>query len=126
VVIAAWTAVGCAKNDPPPQAPSTPPSTTGLRVTGTEKIVWEQVANDQNQLARYHYIAYVDDMPVDLGVAKCVASATRSFSCSVALPQLQPGPHRLQLAVEEIGGQRRRSPKSGLVLIDMVPPKANP
>ena len=124
--MAAWTAGGCAKGDPLPQAPATPPSTTPVRVTGTEKIVWEQVADDANLLARYRYIAYVDDVAVDLGVAKCAPSDPRSFSCSVALPPLQPGPHRLELVTEETDGLRRRSPKSGLLLLDVVPPAANP
>ena len=125
--IGALTAGACGRSDPPPQAPSTAPPTAPVRVTGTEKVVWDQAANDATQLAGYRYIVYIDDVPVDLVGATCTTTpANATFPCTAALPKLSPGSHRLQLAVEETGGQRRRSPKSGELLLDVVPPQRSP
>ncbi len=74
-VIGACIAGACRRGDPPPQAPSIAPSTTPVRVTGSDKIAWDQVANDAKELARYRYIVYIDDVPVDLVGASC--STTR-------------------------------------------------
>jgi hypothetical protein len=100
-----------------------------VRVTGTEKIVWDQAANDATQLARYRYIVYIDDVPVDLAGAVCGSASSTgatSFPCSAALPKLSPGSHRLQLAVEETDGKRHRSQKSGALLLDVAPPDKSP
>jgi hypothetical protein len=126
-VIGVCMAGACRRNDPPPQAPSTA-STTPVRVTGREKIAWDQVANDAKELARYRYIMYIDDVPVDLASAACSTTTTNmTFPCSAALPKLSPGSHRLQLAVEkETDGERQRSLKSGALLLDVLPPNTSP
>jgi hypothetical protein len=124
-VIGACTAAGCGRGNPAPQAPSTGSSNTPVRVNGTEKVVWDQIANDANQLSRYRYILFVDDVPVDLAGARCgtTASASGTFPCTAPLPRMQPGPHRLQLAVEETDKEKRRSPKSGAIFLDVAAPK---
>jgi hypothetical protein len=87
-----------------------------------------QVANDAKELARYRYIMYIDDVPVDLASAACSTTTTNmTFPCSAALPKLSPGSHRLQLAVEkETDGERQRSLKSGALLLDVLPPNTSP
>jgi hypothetical protein len=129
VVFGACMAGSCRSDDPPPQAPSTGSSTTPVRVTGTEKVVWDQAANDATALARYRYFVYVDDVPVELAGTACSSTTPTSaplFPCSAALPKLSPGSHRLQLAVEETDGKRRRSPKSGTLFLDVRPPNKSP
>ncbi len=81
-VIGVCMAGACRRDDPPPQAPSTAPSAAPVRVTGTEKIVWDQAANNATQLARYRYIVYIDDVPVDPVAAACstTTSINRTFT----------------------------------------------
>jgi hypothetical protein len=126
-VIGALTAGACGRGNPPPQAPSTEPSTTPVRVIGTEKIVWDQSANNPAQFGGYRYIVYIDDVPVDLADVACSpASPNPTFSCSAALPKMLPGAHRLQLVTQETDGQRRRSPKSGALRLDVARPNTSP
>jgi hypothetical protein len=101
-----------------------PASTTPVPVTGNESIVWDQAAQDAARLARYQYIAYVDDVPADPVSASCGAGAVNGiFSCRIKLPKIQPGRHRLQLAVEETDNQKRRSPRSSAILLDVAAQK---
>ena len=125
-VVAAWMATACRRDNPPPQAPSTESSSTPVRVTGSEKIAWDQAASNPTQLARYRYVVYIDDVPTELVGATCTntASAGRTFPCTASLPKMQPGLHRLQLVVEETEGDHRRSPKSGFLLLDVAPKTA--
>jgi hypothetical protein len=127
VVLVVLLAGACDRGDPPPQVPSRARSATPVRVTGTEKVGWDQPASDATRLARYRFIVYIDDVPMDLAGATCnTASTTVMFPCSAALPKLSPGSHRLELAAEETDGQRRRSPKSDVLLLDVVPPGTSP
>ena len=121
-VVAVWMAGACRRGNPPPQAPSTGSSSTPVRVTGSERVVWDQTPGNAIQLARYRYIVYIDDMPVDLA-ATCAnaASANGTFACTAPLPKMPPGLHRLQIAAEETEGDHRRSPKSGVMLLDLAP-----
>jgi hypothetical protein len=123
-IASAWTAAACRQSDPPPQAPSTASSNTPVRVSGAEKIVWDQTASNATKLEHYRYIVYVDDEPTDLADTTCGnATGTRTFSCTARLPKMLPGPHRLQLAIEESDGQKRRSPKSSVILVEVVTAK---
>jgi hypothetical protein len=115
-------AAGCGRSDPPPQAPSTHGSNTPVAVSGTEKIMWDQEANSAEQVARYRFIAIVDDVPANLTDASCDATPTSGrFPCSAHLPRMSAGPHRLQIAAEETGDRQRRSPRSGVLLLDVRP-----
>jgi hypothetical protein len=128
VVLGVLLAGACDRGDPPPQAPSTAPSAAPVRVTGKEKVGWDQPASDATRLARYRFIVYVDGVPADLAGVACntAASINAMFSCSAALPKLSPGSHRLELAAEETDGQRRRGPKSGVLLLNVVQPGTSP
>jgi len=121
-VAAAWMAGACRRDDPPPQAPSTGSSSAPVRVTGFEKVAWDQTARNATQLGRYRYIVYIDDQPVGL-MATCAtaASTNGTFPCTASLPKMPPGLHRLQLAAEETDGDHRRSPRSGVLLLDVAP-----
>ena len=119
-VISTWAVGACRRGDGP-QAPTTDSSNTSVRVNGTEKVVWDQTAKDATQLARYRYLAYVDDeAPIELvGVTCEPATGTGSFTCSGPLPKMGAGRHRLQLAAEEADNQKRRGPRSGIILLDV-------
>lgn len=108
------------------RAPDTESSNTSVRVSGTEKLVWDQTARNATQVGRYRYLAYVDDeMPAVLAGVTCApATASDTFTCSAPLPKMRTGLHRLQLAAEEADNQKRRSPKSGIILLDVVTTKA--
>jgi hypothetical protein len=82
------------------------------------------VTNATN-VGRYHYLAYVDDeMPLVLvGVTCAPATASDTLACSAPLPKMHTGLHHLQLAAEEADNQKRRSPKSGILLLEVVTPK---
>ena len=100
-----------------------PPSNTPVPVTGTESIVWDQMAQDAAQLARYQYIVYIDDLPRDAVNATCgAAGADGKFSCRIKLPKMLPGRHRLQLAVKETDNQKRESLRSSAILLDVAAP----
>ena len=99
-------------------------SITPIQVTGTESIVWDQTARDAAQLARYRYIVYIDDVPAAPVSASCGAGSVNGiFSCRTKLPKIQPGRHRLQLAVEDTDNQKRRGPRSNVMLLDVAVPK---
>jgi hypothetical protein len=101
-----------------------PASNTPVQVTGSESIIWDQNALDAAQLARYQYIVYIDDVPADPVRASCGAGAINgTFTCRIKLPKLQPGRHRLQLAVEETDNQKRRSSRSNAILLDVAAQK---
>jgi hypothetical protein len=121
-IVAMGMAGACRSGNPPPQAPSAGSSSTPVRVTGSEKIAWDQIASNATQLAGYRYVAYIDDMTAEL-VATCAttASAGGTFRCTAPLPKMQPGHHRLQLAAEETEGDHQRSLRSGALLLDVAP-----
>src|SRR5437879_5668013 len=111
-VVVALLAPACGGDSSPPQAPSTgspPPSSSGtVTVTGTEKIGWDQGADNAAQLAHYRYLGYVDDVPSVLTNVACATTATNgAFPCSASLPMMTIGSHRLELAVQEIDGAQR-------------------
>lgn len=101
-----------------------PASNTPVHVTGNESIVWDQIARDASHLARYQYIVYIDNMPGDPVRASCGAGTLDGvFTCRMKLPKIQPGRHELQLAVEETDNQKRRSPRSNVILLDVAAQK---
>jgi hypothetical protein len=102
-----------------------PASNTPVQVTGSESIVWDQIAVDAAQLATYQYIVYIDDVPGDPVRASCGGGpGNGTFTCRIKLPKIQPGRHRLQLAVEETDNQKRRSSRSNAILLDVAAQKA--
>ena len=79
----------CSKN------PATP--TPGERITGSERLAWDQQASDAAELASFHYAIYVDGVRSELPDAAC-APAPAGFACSARLPALTAGSHMIELA----------------------------
>jgi aldose sugar dehydrogenase len=127
IVGVALFAPACGGDDSPPAAPSTgsPPPTSGpgsgpVNVTGTEKIGWDQVA-DASQLSHYQYLGYVDDVAQVLANAACAtAPVNGAFACTASLPKMTAGSHRLELAAQEIDGEKRLGPRSPALLLNVT------
>ena len=93
VVACAITATACSQK-PPAQQP-TPGGDE--RISGSERIGWDQQAGSQTELATFRYAAYVDGSRSELAGVSC-AAAPAAFSCTARLPAMNPGPHTLEIA----------------------------
>ena len=80
---------GSRPSPPPPSTggPSTPPGVT--RVTGSERIAW----NQGGDLTGLRFLAFVDDNSVALDQAACNASG----ECSSPLPPMNDGTHTIAM-----------------------------
>jgi quinoprotein glucose dehydrogenase len=66
---------------------------------GNERLAWDQIADNEAQIATFRYIAYVDGKPVDLTGESCGRSSSQArFSCSAPLPPLSIGLHTIDIA----------------------------
>lgn len=117
------TLVTCAcGGDSTPQPPATGAAKgSPISITGTEKIAWNQAADNANELARLRYISYVDDAPQLLADAVCDRiSGSGLFACQASLPPMSFGLHQIQLASEEVDGLQRRSERSSALAVNLV------
>jgi aldose sugar dehydrogenase len=120
---ASLLAAACGGNSSMPPPTVNPPSDSPVSVTGTEKIGWDQLADDANQLARIRYVGFVDDAPQELTDAACGSAATAgAFACVAKLPSMSVGLHRLELAAVLDGLQ---SPKSSPLALNLVGTKSS-
>ncbi len=113
----------CASDDArPPTSPPPPPGGGAIQVNGTESLGWEQPAPSVDALRTYGYLAYVDDVAVELAGANCASTAgANGFACSARLPPMTPGNHSIQLTAYVDQGGRLESGKSSPVLVRLVP-----
>jgi glucose/arabinose dehydrogenase len=89
---------GCDRTTPPP-APAPSPSPGAERITGSERLGWNQPAGDTAELASFSYAIYVDGARSELGGVSCEAASTQAgHACGARLPALSTGPHTLELA----------------------------
>jgi aldose sugar dehydrogenase len=110
VCIAGLLAQACSGSSTMPPPTVNPPSDSPISVTGTEKIGWDQLADDANQVAALRYVGYVDDVPQELADVSCGSVQTSgAFACAAKLPSMSVGVHRLELAAELDGVQSQRS-----------------
>jgi glucose/arabinose dehydrogenase len=123
-VAVALIASACGGSSSSPSAPSTeppPPSSGPINVTGTERIGWDQPADDASQLAHYQYLGYVDDAPQVLASPVCGTTPSNgAFPCDAKLPTMSFGNHRLELAAQEIDGAQRLGPRSAAILLNVT------
>ena len=86
--------VGCSKSPDQP-----PPSQTGERITGNEKVGWTQPATDSVELAEFSYAIYVDGARSQLASVSCGDTpSSAGFDCNAPLPRMSSGSHTLQIA----------------------------
>jgi hypothetical protein len=84
----------CGGSGTPPPARSNP-SGTGDRITGNERLGWNQAAADAGQLARLRYAAYVDGNRVELADVSCGELIGGVSACSSRMPSMAPGAHTI-------------------------------
>jgi glucose/arabinose dehydrogenase len=123
LIFACLATVACGDEGtaPPNQDPTVPAGVE--RVTGAERLGWDQQASDSQELAGIRYLVYVDDSAArDIQNVSCSATAGPSgFSCSGAMPTLTPGEHQLKLAsFIESGGSRYESAPSPILRVFFV------
>ncbi len=95
VVAALGATTACGGSTPPPST-SDPPA-SGERISGNERLGWNQSAADASQLATFGYVAYVDGNRVELAGVSCSGSSS-PFACSSRMPAMTPGAHTIELA----------------------------
>ena len=90
----AFVAAACGGDGSPPTSP--PPSGGGDRLTGNERLGWNQSAADVAELGTFRYAAYVDGNRVELAEVNC-GSGGGGFQCSSRMPSMSAGQHRIEL-----------------------------
>jgi hypothetical protein len=89
-----------------PTAPTVPPSTGDIPVTGSSQLGWDQTLSDSQELERLRFAVYVDDSltRMDLPAASCAqpSSSQAVVSCVSPLPALIPGRHTLAMVAYDV------------------------
>jgi glucose/arabinose dehydrogenase len=119
IVALVWASatLGCGGGGGSPPGTSDPPAGGGERITGSERLGWNQTAADAAELATLGFVAYVDNNRVVLTDVSCNPSGG-GFQCSSRLPQMSPGAHTLHLASFTIatGSESSRSSAINVIL----------
>ncbi len=101
--------VACGESSPP--TPGSSPADE--RITGGERLGWDQQAADAGALASFHYAMYVDNARSELADASCApTSSAAGFACSARLPAMSSGAHTLELAAFIVDGGVLESARS--------------
>jgi hypothetical protein len=83
---------------------SSNPSGTGERISGNERLGWNQAAADAGQLARLRYAAYVDGNRVELADVSCSELREGVSVCSSRMPAMAAGTHTIVLVSFVVDG----------------------
>jgi glucose/arabinose dehydrogenase len=104
-------AAACGGKGDPGSSPNPGPG-DGERITGNERLGWNQSASSNDELNRFRFVAYVDGNRVELANVQCSPTGG-SFQCSSRMPSMTPGSHTLELAsfINE-GGQTLEGARS--------------
>lgn len=86
----------CSDDDTPSNQPA-PGGGGEQRITGNERMAWDQSAADATELSSFRYAIYVDGTRSELSGVNC-AAAQSGFTCSAPLPSMTPGAHTLEVA----------------------------
>ena len=99
--------------------PTPPPAEE--RITGSERIGWDQQPGDSADFAALRYAIYVDGTRSELADASCgPTQSTAGFACSSRLPAMSPGAHTLELASFVVDGEVLESPRSSPLRVIVV------
>jgi glucose/arabinose dehydrogenase len=109
LTLACLATVACDKGS----EPTSPPAEE--RITGSERVGWDQEAGDSGDFATFRYAIYVDGTRSELADASCDSTPRAvGFACSARLPAMSPGAHTLELAsfvvADEVLESSRSSP----------------
>lgn len=92
----------------PSPAPAPTPAPDAVRISGRERLVWDQAAASVEELSSFGYIAYVDGSATSLEGVSCASDAgPDGFECSAPLPSMSAGRHLIQVAAFVDGESRR-------------------
>jgi hypothetical protein len=87
----------CGGSGTPPPSTSDPGG-TGERISGNERLGWNQGAASASELATFRYAAYVDGNRVALTDVSCGGLSSSAAPCSSRMPAMTPGAHSIELA----------------------------
>jgi glucose/arabinose dehydrogenase len=106
ILLAGLAISGCDNRPPPSPSPSpNPQPQPDERITGNERLGWDQQAGDAVELATFRYAIYVDTARFELAGVSCSStSGATGFPCSARLPTMAPGSHTLELAAFVVDG----------------------
>jgi glucose/arabinose dehydrogenase len=112
----------CSQPSPSPP-PTSDPGTIPQKVTGAERISWDQQAGTADELATFLYLIYVDGEGTEAQGVSCAPQAGSAlFGCSGQLPPMSAGRHALALSSYiDIDGTRIESQRSATLNVEVVP-----
>jgi glucose/arabinose dehydrogenase len=117
VVLGACVVLVACNDDPP----TTPPPSNSERITGNERIGWDQPAANASELASFRYAIYVDGTRSELTDVACSATAgPAGFACSAGLPSMTAGSHTLEIAAFVVDGAVLESGKSASLRVERI------
>lgn len=132
VRLAAWCAclallVACDENSPPP-TPEPEPAPGTERISGNERIGWDQLAATAADLATFRYLVYVDtNAGAELRNLSCASTpGAAGFACSAGLPSMTPGAHTLRLSAFVDEGTRLESDRSAPLNVVVIGSATSP
>jgi len=97
LVALAVALASCGGGSTPPPSTSDPGG-TGERISGNERLGWNQAASDARQLATLRYVAYVDGNRGELSDVSCGGLNGGVSLCTSRMPGMSPGAHTIELA----------------------------
>ena len=110
---------------PPPKPPVQTAKPLGRqRITGTERLAWEQAVRPGADIAAHEFTVYIDGIASPLRGVECGPTPGPSgYPCSAPFPSMAPGDHRLRLVASyEVDGTRRDGPASGFIFVTRIDP----
>src|SRR5262245_6793774 len=99
LIILICLSVSACGGSKPPQSPSSDSPSGEMKVTGRERIHWNQRAADTLELSTFRYAVYIDGVRSELTGVSCGSTkGSDGFECSAPLPRLTIGSHTLEMA----------------------------
>ena len=103
-----------------PPRPPQDPAPGAIKLTGGERLQWEQDGKSLEQVQKWRYVVVVGIGRREIKNVKCRAGKAPAgpFVCSGDLPDLEHGNHRLRVvAIDHAGGRDWASPWSRPILV---------
>jgi len=108
VALAVVSLAGCRGEPTPPS--NEPPPPDPIRIRGTERLQWSQVAPSAARARQYQYRLYIDSDGRPFAGVQCNdAAGSAGYDCSAVLPGVPNGTHTLSLSATENGVEGPRS-----------------
>lgn len=88
----------CGKSSPDPDPP--PGGDPGTRITGRERLGWDQDLLSGTDISEYTFVVYIDGARTPLQTPACspAQDPPTVFSCTAPLPAMPDGRHTLEIA----------------------------